>query len=359
MARAAVAGALALLAAACFPDRPEETAWPEPWARSEGVPFTDSPFLHLTSRDRACTIDSYESQVACGGPEWDEVRFGRQGHGPGEYTGLTGLDSFAPDRLALVDFGNRRVTLLAAGGTVGETIGFDGYPTVIRTAVDSTVLIAEATVDQWIPAAQGERRTSRVGRVRPGSDRLVWDTILLPETVSRGRPALVAGAWSPTYGYVFLEKPYGLVRFSPSAEFLGVLTPGHFRPELPSDRDVEARIRDLTTLFGRPPDPESIRQWREQPGGGIIDISQVTFSEDDLLWVGTTRDRTDWSYIDVYAEGGALYLGAFRVRDRLLAFDVRDGTLAALVEEKDRRGVPANRIDWYDIRRWVETVTAP
>lgn len=85
-------------------------------------------------------------------------------------------------------------------------------------------------------------------------------------------------------------------------------------------------------------------------------MQHVTFSEDGLLWIGTTRDRTLWSWIDVYAEGGRAFLGSVRVRDRLLAFDVRDGTLAALVEGEDSSGIPRNRIDWYTIGPWVDSL---
>lgn len=348
----ATAGFVALLVlasgAACGREPADHPLVLERRASSEGVPFTQSPFLSLVGSDRACLIDSYESQVVCGGPAWRGVeRFGREGHGPGEFYALQGIAAL-PSSLGLVDFGNRRVTLLAANGRVEATISFDGYPTLIRDAVDSTLLVLESDVGHWIPGNLTARRKARIARVQLEVGTLHWDTLVLPEAVPVDEMGMSGGAWSPEYGYVFLQYPYQMVRFSPAGEFLGILAPAHYQPEMPSDRDVETRVSDLTQLFGRPPGAEYIEEWRETPKRGVIDVQNVTFSEDGLLWVATTRDRTDWSYIDVYAEGGRTYLGSVRVRDRLLAFDVRQGTLAALVERKDRNGVPRNRIGWYE-----------
>lgn len=310
----------------------------------------------MTKTDRACVMDSYESQVVCGGVAWrDIVRVGREGQGPGEFRALTGVAVHGSEQVAVTDLGNRRLTLLTLDGRVGQTIGFDGAPWIIRDAVDSVLLVVESSPDQWMPSPSTERRRTRIARMRPGEDELEWETLVLPEEVSIGDSPLVGGAWSPRYGYVFLEYPYRMVRFSATGEFLGAHVPAHYEPQLPSDRDVEARIRDLTSLFGRPPDAESIRAWREHPKRGVVNAGQITFSEDGLLWVAATRDRTHWSYVDVYADGGQRYLAAFRVRGRLLAFDVRGGTLAALVEEQDQRGIPANSIDWYDIGPWVDS----
>ena len=334
----------------CDPGGRDHLPGAERWASSEGVPFTQSPFVRLVGDDRACLIDSFESQVVCGGPGWREVeRFGREGRGPGEFYALQGIAPLPTGGFGIVDFGNRRVTLLSPGLRVDGTIPFDGYPSLVRGAVDSALRVVESETGQWIPGNPAAGRTARIARVGLESGTLQWDTLVVPEAAGADGVRMAAGAWSPVHGYVFLQLPYRLIRFSPVGEFLGILTPGHYQPELPSDRDVEARISDLTQLFGQPPGAASIEEWRTTPKQGVIGVQHVTFSEDGLLWIAATRDRTDWSYIDVYSDGGRTYLGSVRVRDRLLAFDVRGGTLAALVEHEDPRGDPSNRIDWYRI----------
>lgn len=333
---------------ACGADQPDDHWELERWASSEEVPFTQSPFLRLVDKSRVCLIDSYESQVVCGGPTWQDVtRFGRKGRGPGEFYALQGIASLDSGRLGLVDFGNRRLTLLSSGGRVERTVPFDGNPMLVRDAVDSTLLIVESDDSHLIPGNPAARRKTRIARVQLETGALTWDTLVLPEAAPEAKFALTA-AWSPEHGYVFLQYPYHLLRFSPAGNFLGVLTPPHYQPELPSDRDVRARISDLTQLFGRPPSAESIEEWRNKPKRGVINVQHVTFSADGLLWVATTRDLSRRSYIDVYSDGGKRYLGSVGVYDRLLAFDVRDETLVALVQQEDPQGNPSNRIDWYN-----------
>lgn len=49
------------------------------------------------------------------------------------------------------------------------------------------------------------------------------------------------------------------------------------------------------------------------------------------------------------------FLGTVKVQDRMLGFDVLDGTLVVLVErgldeDADRDGIPDRGVDWYDVR---------
>lgn len=336
-------------------------AYPDPAlelrATSEGVPFSETHFLLLTDDNNACLIDSYESQVVCGGPEWREVtRLGREGRGPGEFYALLGVESLESGGLGVVDFGNRRATLLSPSGRVERTIPFGGRPSLIRTPADSILLVPESDPGHWAPGQSSTRRRTRIARVRVETGAIQWDTLLVPESVPMGDIPMVGGAWSPQHGYVFLQYPYQLIRFSPAGDFLNVISPSHYEPEFPSDQDAKKHISDLTQLFGQRPSDQSIRHWREKPKRGVVNVQQVTFSEDGLLWVATTRDRTLWSYIDVYSSGGKGHVGSLRVRDRLLAFDVRQGTLAVLVERK-RDGIPAYDIDWYRVGAWIDSVS--
>ena len=57
------------------------------------------------------------------------------------------------------------------------------------------------------------------------------------------------------------------------------------------------------------------------------------------------------SFIDVY--DGVEFVGTVEVRDRMVDFDLFEGTLAVLVERQvgpdDSDGVPDRGIDWYDL----------
>lgn len=48
------------------------------------------------------------------------------------------------------------------------------------------------------------------------------------------------------------------------------------------------------------------------------------------LWVATTRDREGYSYFDLF--DGSNFVGAVRVRDRLLGYDILGNLLAVRVE---------------------------
>ena len=119
-------------------------------------------------------------------------------------------------------------------------------------------------------------------------------------------------------------------------------------PALPSQRDVD-EYAALTTgsimTFG--PSVEEFRLTRKP-------YSQAwMFDERERLWVLTTRDRDEFSYLDIYV--GPEYAGTVRVRDRARGFDVLGSTLAVLVDRPagpdDPDGFPDRAIDWYDISR--------
>ena len=120
--------------------------------------------------------------------------------------------------------------------------------------------------------------------------------------------------------------------------------------EFPNDRDVAAYLEGMR--FAGPLPAELLKsyedEYRAQPKGPFLGTETLAYDGKDRLWYATTRDRDNFSYLDVWVGTG--YAGTVRIRDRLMAYDILGSTLVALVERKPGRdGIAANAIDWYDI----------
>ena len=88
--------------------------------------------------------------------------------------------------------------------------------------------------------------------------------------------------------------------------------------------------------------------YREDPKMWFLTGTPFKFDAKGRLWVGTTRDRDAYSYLDIWI--GTEYVGTVRIRDRLMGYDVFGSTLAALVERAPGPdGIAERAIDWYDI----------
>ena len=86
----------------------------------------------------------------------------------------------------------------------------------------------------------------------------------------------------------------------------------------------------------------------EAAGAGSCEGPALVFDSLERLWVATTRDRDNFSYLDIWI--GTEYAGTVRIRDRLMGYDILGSTLAALVERKPGPdGVALRAVDWYDI----------
>lgn len=324
-------------------------------AVSEPVPFTVTYVLSLVADDRVCMVVSYEKQVNCGGRAWDDVlRFGREGEGPGEYRAIVGLVPMPDDRLGVIDVTLERLTIVDPAGEVERTVPFEARPHLIRPASDSLFAVTTLGFESWMPDRQEARRRTRTDWVAPGDGIVRTQTLVLPDTAATHTAPLFGGAWSPEHGFAFVRPPYEIVRFTPEGDYIGLFTPSHYEPELPNRRDIEDRAAALRFVFGRTPSSAELRGYAADPKHGTLGSMALTFTDDGLLWIAATRDRDRWSYIDVYS-GGTRYVGSVRIRDRMLAFDVRNGTLAVLVERSaiGADGVRPYAIDWYDVTEWA------
>ncbi|MYG81171.1 MAG: hypothetical protein F4187_05105 [Gemmatimonadetes bacterium] len=94
-----------------------------------------------------------------------------------------------------------------------------------------------------------------------------------------------------------------------------------------------------------------LEEFRQRPKNWWIGTQSPVYDDMGRTWIGTTRDRDESSFFDVFAGEEFEFLGSVRIRDRLVGYDVLGTTLAVLVERPLARGdVVARRgIDWYDI----------
>ena len=129
----------------------------------------------------------------------------------------------------------------------------------------------------------------------------------------------------------------------------------HSTKRLPSEREVSEH-RDFVTGVGRrggmsDVDIEAlVTEFSEQPREWILKPIPFGFDHLDRLWVATTRDRTAFSYFDIWT--GTEYTGSVRIQGRLLSFDIMGTTLVALVEWS----LTERAVDWYDLNSMGDIV---
>ncbi len=161
----------------------------------------------------------------------------------------------------------QRFTAFRSDGSVRATQRFDGYLWPALGHDDSTI----AAVVGTLASGYRERRDAQVVWFHPRTGIVRRQRLSLPDTAAPR--LLVRGAWSPDGGFVFTTFPYRLVRFSADGRYLGQLTPAHYQPELPNDRDVEQHAAAMWGIFRTKPDAADLRSFRETPKNGLFRVS--------------------------------------------------------------------------------------
>lgn len=323
----------------------------EPIRSSRPVPYSQFPALTLAGEDRVCLLDSYRVQVLCGDPGWREVRVvAREGRGPGEIGPTATLLSAPGGALAIEDGTNQRVSLL---GVDGELVGTTAVPPLsVASEVTEDSLYAglgqpypsvapEARL-RWVDARSGRVVDERLLRFDPGwvgADTAIIDGgVVAPD----GRILVRVGARGEAQ----------LAWYSAEGEFLGVLDFPALGTVYPTARDIEQHIEDYRLIFRRPPPEEEVRAYAERPLGRFRRSSVLRTVQVDRggrAWVLATRHSERGSYLELF--GGVEHLGAIELAGRVLAFQIRDSLLVALVEalEPNVEGLYPRRLDWYRI----------
>ena len=325
----------------------------EPFAESR-APYGRSGWISLISDSVACLVDRYQIEVYCSDPHDTLWKFGGQGEGPGEF-GSPSLLARGPDgTLATFDLRLNRASIFRTNGP---------GPVALVSSSPMLNLIPTSPVSSAVEGTHydlGEGVHHQV-EVEFGTGRILWSRHYSPALVKCGEGAearqtmLGRGHPEPGGGRFFVAcRGQYVVWFAdrnerrPSA----VVASPTYRVDYPNERDVAAYIETMTALTNGTSGPsrQDVADFRRRPKPWSRGSGQ-TVDEQGWFWVATTRDRQEYSYIDVYATRG--YLGTVRVRHDLAAFDRMGSRLVVLVDrpltEDDPGGVQRSGIDWYDV----------
>lgn len=338
--------ACGLFAVSCAESGPGEAIRLAPMATSRS-PLSRNVRVALVNQTTACVIESFEHRIHCTDRNDAPLGvFGREGEGPGEFRMPTRLIRGPDQTIGVIDPRLARMTVFEpTGARVGE----------VRLPGSVFVDAARSFSSTLIGRYMGESQSRQV-EVDVASGEVLWERVYPSDLrvasgcePSAGIEGIVGGIASPGGGMMFVGCRGHLIFYEHRDDEFGTLVQAPtYVPELPSQRDVD-EYAALTTgsimTFG--PSVEEFRLTRKP-------YSQAwMFDERERLWVLTTRDRDEFSYLDIYV--GPEYAGTVRVRDRARGFDVLGSTLAVLVDRPvgpdDPDGFPDRAIDWYDISR--------
>lgn len=318
---------------------------------SSGAPISTSNHIAILPEGIACVIDSFEERIHCvERADGNVAVFGGEGGGPGEFTALSSIHRGRDGHIVAVDFGKDRLSFFRPNGIlVSETRMPSSFvPTRLR---DDRLFGFELGMPDFVE----EFELSFVPmEVDASSGEILWQGTDLANVVGRECFNPAVGASMPDGGLVFEVCEYELAFFDHrDAPRATVVASPSYVEALPNERDVAAHLDDIVgirSLAGPVPESEIdaiAAEFREEPKEWLLGTG-FGFDDENRLWVSTTRDRDEFSYFDVWAD--TTYVGAVRVQDRLMGFDIFGSTLVTLVERAlDEDGAGERGIDWYDL----------
>jgi len=314
---------------------------------STAAPLSVHDEVALADENTACVINSYDSRLRCSDPTGSTVGvFGRQGDGPGEFRSLAFIRRGPNGTVGVFDLELARLTVFTpVGMRVAETRlppGFvPGGPFGTRLLGQLFTLPAGDMVPVELDATTGE---------------ILWQRDDLDGLAETECGELIAELPSHGGGWVFRACQSEIVFLTDrDAGHATIVRAPTYVEELPNERDVEWYREAMAGMSGGAGNslPSSawepyLAEFRATPKRWFLRSRPMAYDSQDRLWVGTTRDRDAFSYLDVYL--GTDYLGTVRIRDRLMGYDILGSTMAALVERQpDRDGIARRAIDWYRI----------
>lgn len=319
---------------------------------SQGAPISTSNDVAILSEEIACVINSYDFHIHCVGRiNGNTTVFGGEGRGPGEFAAPPGIERSREGHVVALDIGEDRLTVFRPNGTlVSETRLPSGFY--------SNLLRGDRLFgfDLVMPDFEKEFLPSYVPmEVDISSGEVLWKRTDLADAVDRECFNPAVGASTPDRGLVFQVCEYELAVFShKDAPTVTVVASPSYVEALPNERDLAAHMDVMLSVRSRAgPITESEEDALEaeflaKPKEWLLKPSTFGFDRQNRLWVATTRGRDAFSYFDIWAD--TTYVGAVRVEDRLMGFDIFESTLVTLVERApDKDGIAERAIDWYDI----------
>lgn len=349
---AAVASITLVAAAGCAEDQPVapvEVVELRPFASSP-APLSHSVDIAVVSREITCTTNTFESRIRCvDGTTGAATTFGREGEGPGEFEGITGLERGPNDQVAAVDFSGGRMTFFRPDGTL---VSEARLPPLFQPRALHGDRLFGFKLTALDPFAGPDMPAYVPMMVDLASGEVLWERTDLAATVDRECFNATVGAVTPDGGLVFLACGHELAFLSGrDATRAVVVSPPSYMETFPNERDASEHleaVRGVGSRGGALPDSARraiVAQFRATPKEWVLRPFAFGFDHRDRLWVATTLDRDNFSYFDLWV--GATHVGMVRVRDRLLSFDIFGATLVTLVERAPHASEWA--LDWYDI----------
>ena len=319
---------------------------------SSAAPLSATFDIAIVSEETACVINSYETRIHCVDRSDGGVAvFGREGEGPGEFDGITGLERRPGGQVAAIDIGAARMTVFELDGTV---VSETPLPPLFQPSQLRGDRLFGVKVE--LPDfASGETEPTFFPMVIDASSgEVLWERTDLADAVGRECFSGAVGTSTPGGGLVFEvcgnELAFLAGRDAPSGTV--VASPSYVET-LPSDRDVGEQMEFFTGL-GRDQGmsdsaiADVVAEFRAEPMDWILKRDAFGFDHQDRLWVATTRDHDAFSHFDIWTD--TAYTGSARVHDRLMSFDIFGSTLVTLVERTPGAdGIGELAIDWYDI----------
>lgn len=330
----------------CSSDDPPQVAVLFP-VDSSATPLSAQHSVALVDDHTACVIVSYESEVRCVDRTGELVGvFGGEGDGPGEFRFARAVLRGPRRTVAVIDPLASRISVFKP---TGELVTEVAAPEMFEPMSP----IGETVIGTYEPNLLSKNKVLAEVDVAGGS--VLWRRELrTPTDIGLpGNCGLSWGAMSQEEVATFGACEKQLLFYSESGDGeVAVIEPGTYAGELPNQRDIDEHRQGARFLYpdGVVPDA-AVRQFANTPKPGRIAGRSMMYDAIGRLWVGTRRDRDRFSYFDLYLD--TALVGSVQVRDRLLSFDILDGTLVTLVEraldEHDGDGIPDPGIDWYHI----------
>ena len=299
----------------------------------------------LVSEDIACLPDSYVFRVLCYHRSGALVgAWGSEGEGPGEFNGAMAVRRWRKGRVAVYD--RDGITVFEPSG---EMVSEFRLPRLAAAQVIEAARVVGYGGGQLVEL---DIRTGNVVWTRSYAEIAAGETECGDK--SQGAPTPEGGWVFPACGreLVFLHHR--------DDENVSVVKTPNYALELPNERDIAVQRSFIESSrlaggLGVPPPSrrdEYMRDFAARPKRWFLGGHAIKFDAHRRMWVGTRRDRSSASYIDIWMD--ADFMGSAQVRDRVTALDVLGSTLVTLVTLPGADGLEPQRIDWYSTEdvRW-------
>ena len=319
-----------------------------------------SGYIALLADERtACVSEFYEKRIRCVDPDGSIVGvFGREGEGPGEFTGVSSLVGGMDGTVGVVDYRTNRFSVFEPTGALVTAVPIPGavlIPTPTGRfggTVSMVGTLSSAAREIRQPAGSGYFAFE----IDLASGEVLNEEESPPANVKIECEQVYGGFPNPVGGWVLIACRGHLIFVSADGEATVVRSPAYF-DELPSEREVARWAEQLGVLARRPRGPAVRPEWleayRNSPKFYHMAGQTGLFDATGRLWIATQRDHNEFSYLDVFSARDGAFIGSVKVRDHMKGFDLVGSTLVVLAERvagpDDSGVVPDYAISWYDI----------